>query len=318
MSSKTRDITLRAFSISIGDTQVSNEVSIFDDLKKKLAGSESSSDRCMILNPTDPNNEKDLISDYHEVVMPKSFFCTMLRIVPGEDAQHIPDELLEQKKFSMDEVEELQESHNLPNLCKESFYFSTCGHYLVTNLRGNKTIKDLQTYLSWLLSNDLLLLTPMVNIPDDIPMKDIRNITFSDGYVASAFDEDVVKTQSSQTRSFNLKNVAADIIDKLFGDTQDLSDIDLERIIEANLIVKWSKPKDMSKEEYQKVMGAIIKPVADLEGMTIRPKKGRLIRGEEIPKTKIVTVAQTSSGKIVEIALQQEMSKFLNELNQSK
>lgn len=318
MSSKPKDIILRAFRISIGDTEVSNAVNIFDDLKVKLGGSESSSNRCMILNPTDPNNEKDLISDYHEVIIPKSFFCTMLRIVPGEDAQHIPDELLEQKKFSMDEVEELQESHNLPNLCKESFYFSTCGHYLVTNLRGNKTIKDLQTYLSWLLGNDLLILTPMVNIPDDIPMQDISNITFSDGYIDSSFEGEVVKTQSSQTRSFNLKNMAASIIDDLFGDTQDLSDIDLERIIEANLIVKWSKPKDMSKEEYEKVMGAMIKPVADLEGMTIKPKKGRLIRGEEIPKTKVVKVAHTSSGKIVEMGLQQEMSKFLNELNQSK
>ena len=94
--------------------------------------------------------------------------------------------------------------------------------------------------------------------------------------------------------------------------------MDLERIIEANLIVKWSKPKDMTKEEYEKMMGAVIKPISDLDGIAIQPKKGRIIKGQDIPKTKVVTVGVTSSGKIIEEALKQEMSKFLNELKNDK
>ncbi|GAA5102700.1 hypothetical protein [Wohlfahrtiimonas larvae] len=307
---KPKNVTLRAFKINQSN-KLNTSMNVFSTLKEKLEQSIKSSERCLVLSQDDPNNEKDLISNYHETGNPQSFFCTMLRIIPGEDAQHIPSTLLEKNKFSMDDVEKLQSEKNIPDICKENYFFVIDNNHLVTNLRGNKTIKDLQTYLAWLLDNDLFELTPMINIPKDIPLQDIKNVSFNDSYSRSIVSDN---SDSVKTKSFNMKDIAQDWLKNILGGTKSLDDMDLDRIIEANLIVKWSKPKDMSKEEYEKMMGAVIKPISDLNGIVIQPKKGSAIKGQDIPKKKIITVSVTSSGKIIEEALKQEMSKFLNEL----
>lgn len=309
MSNKTKPITLRAFKIN--NTQLSNNNAIFKKLDDKLTKSTSSSDRCLILNHEDPNKEKDVLSNFVQSNTPKNYFCTMLRLIPGEDAKHITEELLKLQKFSIEDVNQ-SDAESL-SICKEHFYFSMNNEYLVTTLRGNKSIKDLQTFLAWFLENDLFELTPMVNIPKDIPLSDIKNITFNDSFQAPSTQKAI--TSDTSTKKISLVNQAKDYIMNLLVDTKSLKEIDLEEIISADLIIKLSKPKKMTKEEYEKVMGSMIKPVADLEGISVTPIKGRsIIKGKDIPKTKNISINMTESGKLIEPELQQQMSKFINEL----
>ncbi|WP_179220590.1 hypothetical protein [Wohlfahrtiimonas chitiniclastica] len=308
--SKNKKISLRAFRINNTKISISNDT--YASLDKRLNSSSSSADRCMILNQEDPNKERDVLSNFSKSCIPQSYFCTMLRLIPGEDAKHITEDLLKLPKFSIEDID--KNSIDTPNICKEHFYFSISNQYLVTNLRGNKSIKDLQTFLAWFLNNDLFELTPMVNIPKDIPLSDIKNITFNDSFRPS-YSEAVEDNVTSSTKKINLLNQAADLIRKLLVDTKSLDQIDLEEIISADLVIKLNKPKKMTKEKYEKVMGALIKPVSDIDGISISPLKGRsIIKGKDIPRTKDVTISMTKSGKLIEPELQQQMSKFINEL----
>ena len=70
----------------------------------------------------------------------------------------------------------------------------------------------------------------------------------------------------------------------------------------------------MSDEEFQKKFGAIMKPVSDTDHITFRDKKGNKITGEDILKTKKITVDKTEQGWLSEPQLHIEMARFLDEL----
>ncbi|EIN0094483.1 hypothetical protein LOA08_002585, partial [Salmonella enterica] len=59
----------------------------------------------MVLNPEDPNQERDVLSYFKESPISNSVFCTMLRITSDKDVQHITDTLFEKEVFSMDDIE---------------------------------------------------------------------------------------------------------------------------------------------------------------------------------------------------------------------
>lgn len=314
MSSKPKIMTLRAFEIK--SLKISDAKYIFNKLTERFDISESADDRSMILNLDDPN-EKDLISNFDRITNPSAFFCTMLRLMPGEDAQQITKEILKKKTFSI--VEELESSaidqKDIPEICKEHYYFSISNKYVVTNLPGNKSIKNLQTYLAWLLNEDLFELTPMVTIPKGISLDNISNITFSDSFTTSVykpnFDQSLPDTK---TQKFNLQALGRDFIKMILSDVKTLSDSEIDNFISADLVIKFKKSKDSSKEDFEKIMGAIIKPMSDLDGVVLKPKKGPIIKGSEIHRKQTVSVSTNSSGRINEHELRQEMSKFLSEL----
>ena len=78
----------------------------------------------------------------------------------------------------------------------------------------------------------------------------------------------------------------------------------------------------MTTQEYQKILGAYLKPVSDLDNVTFKRKDGKSeVKGRDLLRTQIVDIETTQSGKLVEQQLLQEMSRFLlelkNEMNSS-
>lgn len=315
MSRKAKNVTLRAFSIK-EDGAITSSGKVLNLLRAKLSESSTAKERCMLLSMEDPNQEKDLISNFEEAANPESIFCTMLRIAPGEDSQHITSDLLEKPSFALDDLQNIysQDDISIPVICKEHYYFSINDNYLVTNLRSGKTAKDLQIYLAWIMDDDLFELYPLTELPEGISLKDIRNITFSGGSLSYNDNGTAKGDDESGIKSVKLGKLAMGVIANLLSDTKELSQHDLERYITAELVLKIKKPSASEKEDFQKSMGAILMPVADLESIAIRPKKGKTITGKELAKEKIVEISVTESGKLVEQALRQEMSKFINEL----
>lgn len=315
MSKKPKNVTLRAFSIKENGS-VTSSGKVLKLLREKLLESSTAKERCMLLSAEDPNQEKDLISNFEEASNPENIFCTMLRIAPGEDSQHITSDLLEKPSFALDDLQNIynQGDISIPAICKEHYYFSINDDHLVTNLRAGKTAKDLQIYLAWIMQDDLFELYPLTELPEGISLKDIRNITFSGGSLGYNDNSASEGKPESDTKSIKLNKLAMAVITKLLSDTKELSQHDLERHITAELVLKIKKPNASEKENFQKTMGAILMPVADLENIAIRPKKGKTITGKELAKEKIVEISVTESGKLVEQALRQEMSKFINEL----
>ncbi|ALR91283.1 hypothetical protein [Vibrio alginolyticus] len=319
MSKDTRSITLRAFAIKESDS-LSKKESVLEKLKLKLDASKSSINRCMLLNESDPNKEKDVISNFEVSTTPESLFCTMVRIVPGEDVQHVTSDLLNKKSFTIEELENVYTSkadNNIPSVCKEHYYFSIDNNHIVTNLRSGKTIRDLKVYLAWFLENDLFEAYPMTDKPEDIDLKDIRNITFSGeslSYHSPESRSKVDYNNDTDRKSIKLNDLAGDLLSKLFSDTKSLSQHDMERYISAELVIKLKKLNQTEQEDFNKTMGALLAPVADLDNIAIKPKKGKTITGRALAKEKAVEIPITKSGKLVEQALRQEMSMFITEL----
>lgn len=115
----------------------------------------------------------------------------------------------------------------------------------------------------------------------------------------------------------NIQNIAKSALAILLKEQATLEDIVLDEIISAELLIKFKKPKRMTDDEYKKKLGAVLKPVADLDNVSFRSKKtGKMVMGKDVLYTKLVSIETTSSGHIVEQQLIQEMAKFLDTLIQ--
>lgn len=71
----------------------------------------------------------------------------------------------------------------------------------------------------------------------------------------------------------------------------------------------------MTEEDYEKILGASLKSIADLDDVQFKTKDNKkIISGTELHKTKTVNIELASNGSIIEEQLKQEMARFLNEL----
>ena len=92
---------LRAFTIDNPDFNQRN-TDILAALRNKLLTSENANARKMVLNEQDENREADLISNYnHDSADQEPLFCTMLRIAPGNNVQHVSEVLMGKNLFSL-------------------------------------------------------------------------------------------------------------------------------------------------------------------------------------------------------------------------
>ncbi|KGQ48584.1 MULTISPECIES: hypothetical protein [Pasteurellaceae] len=334
---ETADVVLRAFKITNPHTtqKVSN---LREKLEDVLETEDPADKRCLILNPEDNNKEQDLISDYSCNGKSQSIFCTLLRMKLGNGVQHITDDLLNSHKFSLTELKE--RSIKAAGIYQRHYYFSILGDYLVTGAMPlNQTIKQLQTYLSWLLEDETLELTPMIEPPKECKLSDLTSATFKDPdfdlndnpneatkseSVFSDDDEQVShpvtpnqEVTETKTSWLNRK-VIQRILPQIMQESLNLKEIDdLAKIVSAQLVVKFSKPRKMAQEDYEKILGATLKPISDIENVQFKTKdKKRMIKGKDLLKSKIVKISKTESGHLVEEELKQSMACYLREISQ--
>lgn len=337
---KTKKVTLRAFEVkNTSLTQASSNAKPL--LLKRLDELKAAKNRCMILNHEDPNQERDLISYFKEAPASNSVFCTMLRISSDSDVQHITDSLFEKEFFTMDEI--ASEAIDTSAICKNHYYFSLSDDFLVTNLPGNKTISRLQTYLSWFTNNELLELTPSISAKDKTLLSDLKGIVVKDPDPIGNGDSpstsyDVATTPSSEasnlptaptdsgghsvaksSKTIKLTDQVLDLLKKSVTGLKTFDEIAIGQMISAELLIKFNKPRKMTTAEYQKILGAYLKPVSDLDNVTFKRKDGKSeVKGRDLLRTQTVEIETTQSGKIVEQQLLQEMSRFLLDLKNEK
>lgn len=88
-----------------------------------------------------------------------------------------------------------------------------------------------------------------------------------------------------------------------------------KKILSAQLLVKFTKPRKMDEDDYEKLLGAYMKPIGDDDGITFKLKNGKKITGSNILRIKDIEVEMIDDTRISEPALIQEMESFLRELN---
>lgn len=320
--SKPKKVRMRAFRVENNDLSKSSSPAK-SLLLSKLDGSESVKERCMILSQEDSKKEQDLISFHQTSEKSKSVFCTMIRVSPSNDVEQIPNELFDKKFFTMDEFKDSGIESSV--VCKGHFYFCINDNYLITNLPLTKTISSLQTYICWLTSNELIEFTPMIDKKNQTQLKDLDFIKVKDpGQPTKEKETDEESDHSTaqppviseeKSKAFKLPSMLMDIIKKTLSDTSSFSDLINNKIVSAELLIKFKKPRKMTDEEYAKILGATLKPVSDLDNITFKRKDGKSeVKGKDLLKTKTVDIEVTETGKLVEQMVFQEMSKYLIEI----
>jgi len=306
--SKPKIFKLRAFVIENNNIN-QNESDVYDKIVEKLNNS-LAKDRRMLLNVDDPSREEDLICDY-DISSENYINGAMLRIAPSNDVVNIPDNLFNEQKIVLNDLDRLEINNEI--IYKDHYYFMFDNKFLITSLQGNTTITRFQTYINWLLQDlrgsNLYEFTPKVTFQPSLKMYDLKSMKVKD----PAINQNIDETDESNVYT-KLKNIPLQLLKDFVTDARSLDNVILSEIISAELLIKFSKPKKMSKEEYQRSMGAFMKPISDTDNIALYPKKGRPISGTDILKIKEVSIETTDSGRISENQLTQEMEKFLKEL----
>jgi hypothetical protein len=180
--------------------------------------------------------------------------------------------------------------------------------YLITALLPkNVTIQRVQTYINWILGISTFELTPVLEAPAGKRLSDLKIIKFSDPFCdePDMFQEKVC-----------LNDKLSDVLSNVFRDVTTMKKLDLKQVISAELTLKISRPKTMTEDDYQKRYGAILKPISDLDNISLKDTLGNTITGDKIQKIKSILIETTDNGYISEQQLNTEMATFLRELEQ--
>lgn len=279
-----------------------------EQLRMKLSAGEIADTRRMKLNVDSP--EEDLLSDF--ALARHYIFGVMWRISPAKEVPSIPEGLFKNQTIQIDDIQDKEKNVSL--VCKDHYYFSLNNYFLVTNLPKSR-IKSLQTYLNWLLEairgDKLYKLTPKVKAPDNMRLSEIRNIVFTD----PAKKAKGKKEKPKEVNAFKVFKFAEDFLKNIVEEIPDLQEMLDKKILSAQLLVKFTKPRKMEEEDYEKLLGAYMKPIGDDDGVTFNLKSGKKITGSNILRVKDVEIEMIDDVRISEPALVQEMEDFLRELN---
>lgn len=309
--SKPKSIILRAFRIE--NQQLTKSSSgILALIKQKLDDNSVANERRLTLNPDDINQEEDLLADFQYRGSNNSSICGLvIRLMPKKDAPGIPSEMFDESRIPLSELDSIENGDNQSIICKDYYYFYMNDNYLVTNLRQNINISRFQTYINWLLieeRGDIFFdINPMVTIPPSVNLKNIKSIKFQDPIYEGEKEKETIQKKS-------LGTVALDKMKDLFTSTADFKQLVDLNIVSAEILVKFTKPKEVSKETYERAMAAYLKPISDTDNVTLTTKNNGTIKSSEVLKTKKVEIEVTETNKIVEEQLYQEMEKFIKEI----
>lgn len=144
MATKKKKITLRAFDVE--NLNITKSESDVKDLLLHRLEETNAGDRLMLLN--ERVNDQDLICNY-DSSNKRFLWGSMLRICPSEEVLNIPDDLLQENKIELQELDSLQGQGDL--MYKSHYYFLLTNKYLITTFPRDVTIHPFQTYVNWFL-----------------------------------------------------------------------------------------------------------------------------------------------------------------------
>lgn len=307
----TTKMKLRAFRIE-NPTLTQENSGILALLQKVLTVSSTAQDRRMRLNEEDA--DEDLLSNFVWQQNNNYLFGMMMRIIPASNGGVLDDNLFSQTKITISEV---IAGNNNQSQYKDHYYFAINNNHIVTNLSGAYSIDRFQTYINWLLERErgskLFEFTPVTKLPEEIKLSEIKGIEFSNGNTSS-FSTGIATTENNTIST--LRELSSQLWHQIFSDTVEYSEIERDQIVSAKLLLTVrKKPRDMTQEEYQKVMGAVTRQITNDSGISVITKNGNKYTGEAVKVIRDVSVEKTSSNRIVEEHLKQQMESFLSELN---
>jgi len=300
-----KEVKLRAFRISQQLPITHAQIALVDALNTKLINSKAKT-RMMQRNAND--KEYDLISYYN--FDNGTFFGVNLRVITDFTSPQIDYILLESQNFSL---EQLEDGHAPNTVYKSHYYFCLNNTYIVTNLPGNSTIIGFQTYLNWLLytATNPYEINPLCKSTPDIKLSEIKEVIFEDDYAFSSYRRSPHDLEQTENKIFD---IAYGALRTIFNDITGLQEEEMKQVISAKLLLSIKKPRNMTEDDYQRIYGALLKPIAETEHLQYVSKSGQRFSSEEIEVSSKVNIETTEKGFLVEEQLRQSMIVFLNNL----
>ena len=300
---KPKNIVLHAYDVENVDLN-SDIPDIFDVLLRRLNRDESANDRRMKLNSV--SSEEDVISDFS--IKENSIFCVMMRISPTEEVATIPDSFFKGKTVQLGS----SQSNSEPTVTVlNTVYFLVGKKYIVSSIPPSQ-IKRLQVYLSYLLSFEgkerNYTFAPTIVVPDDIKLNEMKEFIIGEQcHVPTAIS-------GGGNTDFRVINVAVEFLKGLANITPDIDTLLKNNILNARLLISFTKPRKMTEDDYKKVLGAYIKPISDIEDVKIKLKNKKTLKGKDVLRTKSVSIERLDQIRLNERNLEYEMKEFLREI----
>lgn len=298
-----KTITFRYFDVS--DQALTSNNSLVQRLINKLTSSASS--RMMPLNKQE-SDKSDLTSDFLHTTEEKRIVAgTYLRIANSSDVPIITEAMLSQNQFKVSTINKNASEHE--KTCLDYFYFCMSDDKLIVTVDSRSSINRMETYVNGLLntkeSESRITFTPIVD-ETAISAADLKKNTFNtNSSVFIGADNSSQKHEGSSVFS-----ITRQVLEKIFTETDTLDNLFKENICSAQLVVKFSKPKNMDIEEYKrKTIGAALKPIEDTRSISIQTN-GKKMKGSQVLKTETINIEDVE-GSVSEQEVYQKMIQRL-------
>lgn len=299
-----KSITLRFF-----DVNCSNRLTSSSSLVNRVIGklSSAASDRMMPVNKNS-SDKFDLISNYMNFGNGTAITGTCLRITNSKAVPVINDNILRQSQFPLSSINENAKDDE--KTCLDYFYFCLSNEHLIT-LDTRSSMTRFETYINWLLntseSGENISFSPVID-ESKISIADIKKIT-----IGKTCNIPIQNSQGRKDSNIASKviGITGDVLKSIVSDTSGLDELMNSNICSADLVIKFSKPRSMSKDEYlRKTAGIILKPFEDPDGIKFA-SKGKKTSGSQILKSENIEVDCDTNGALSEQNVYQAMFKSL-------
>ena len=309
----TKTIILRAYEID-NPTKANPYSDLTDNLIAKLRSQNGKAkERRMLLSSE--SQDEDILTDFSIKESAPYVWGVMWRIAPTEETPSIPELLFEKEKISTVDIKNKDGRSSLLTR-KDLYYFIVDHNYLVTNLPKNR-VKSLQDYLNWFLTiergNNMYSFTPMVSVPENTRLCDIKNIVL--GNQQGKTHQGGKKTYGIGKRMEKIYNLAAESISGMVNEVPDFDALVQKNILSASLVINFKKPNKMKDDDYSRMLGTFMKPIGNDEEVSFNLKDGKKIKGKEVLRAKPIDVELLEGGIINEKSLMLGMEKYITELN---
>lgn len=299
----TKPVKLRAFRINQTSELSTEDRSLISLLQQVFTPASIVQDRTMQLNEVE--DEEDVLPFFKWNSEKNFVFGMIMRVLKNDITQGIPSDLYDRESFSISDIDGVESV----DTCKSFYYIALNEKFLVTNLPGNLPINRVETFINYLVNEQrrgIYKFVPVMTIPEELPLSQIRKIVIGENISLHASTEGI---------GSSIKTLSKEVIAHLLGENPNITELTENDIIQANLVLKFrKKPTDMPKEEYEQLLGQMARPLLDDRGICIETKQGKKISGEMIRREKRVTVDITETGRVNEKNLMQEMELFITEL----
>lgn len=306
---KPKSITLQAYNIEHVDIKSACS-DLFDRLRERWDKTDSANDRRLSLNKT--SSEEDVLAGL--TVTSTYAIGIILRISPTNEVPIIPDELFKGKTIELSVQSEDGNKSSVTVL--STFYFLVSKNCLISTLPHSQ-IKRLQTYLNWWLSfgaeEKNYKFSPMIKVPEDYKLSDMKELVLGEQYLVPTKTPPAKSDRTST--SFRVIDVAADFIRNQVSDVPNLDELIKQHIINAKLLITFSKPRKMTVEDYKTTLSSYLKPIANPEDVHFKLKNGKTVKSNDVLYTKTVSIERLDALRISEPDLFSELKEFMKELS---